>query len=133
MIGKVDLVMWTKNSSKFLSLVLGRIEEVIPSEVLGQKIIIDDHSTDNTVEIARRLGWDVHENQGNGIFDAFETALSLVSSEFLVSVEHDIILSKEWWQKISRHMKNDKVAVAQGVRVATHPLLSKLDEYIRAP
>lgn len=130
MIEKVDLVMWTKNSSKFLSLVLRRIEKVIPSEVVGKNIIIDDHSTDNTVEIAKNLGWEVHENQGNGIFDAFETALSFVSSEFFVSVEHDIILSKEWWEEISRHMKNDGVAVAQGVRVATHPFLRKLDEYI---
>lgn len=130
MIGKADAVMWTKNSSRFLPLVLRRIEEVIPSKMLGKKIIIDDHSTDNTVEIAKSLGWDVHENQGNGTFDAIETALSLVSSEFFISVEHDIILSKEWWEKISRYMKNDKVAVAQGVRVATHPILRKFDEYI---
>ena len=51
-IEKVDVVMRTKNSSKFLALVLKRIEEVIPSEVVGKKIIIDGHSTDNTVEIA---------------------------------------------------------------------------------
>jgi len=129
LIDKVDVVMWTKNSSKFLPLVLRRIEGVIPSEVLGKKIIIDDHSTDNTVEIAISLGWEVHENPGSGIFDAFETALRLASSEFFISVEHDILLSKDWWERISRHMKNGKVAVAQGVRVATHPFLRKVDEY----
>ncbi|MGB9756360.1 MAG: glycosyltransferase family 2 protein [Candidatus Bathyarchaeales archaeon] len=130
MIRKVDLVMWTKNSSKFLPIVLGRIEDVIPSEVVGRKIIIDDHSTDDTVEIAKALGWEVHDNPGGGIFDAFEAALHLVSSEFFISVEHDIILSKDWWKRISRYMEDDEVAVAQGVRVATHPVLRKLDEYI---
>ena len=55
MINKVDLVMWTKNSSEFLPVVLRRIEGVIPSEVVGKKIIIDDNSTDNTVKIARNL------------------------------------------------------------------------------
>lgn len=77
LIDRVDVVMWTKNSSEFLPLVLRRIEGVIPSEVLGKKMVIDDHSTDNTVEIAKNLGWDVHENQGKGIFDAFETARAL--------------------------------------------------------
>jgi len=130
LIDRVDVVMWTKNSSKLLPLVLRRIEKVIPAEVLVKKIIIDDHSTDNTVEIAKSLGWEVHENPGTGIFDAFEAALNLVSSEFFISVEHDIILSDDWWEKISRYMKNDKVAVAQGVRVSTHPFLRKFDEYI---
>ena len=53
---KVDAVMWTKNSEKFLPLVLTRIEEVIPSDVIFNRIIIDDHSTDNTIEIAKK--WD---------------------------------------------------------------------------
>ena len=130
MVDKVDIVMWTKNSSKLLPLVLKRIAEVIPSEVVGKKIIIDDHSTDNTVEIAKSMGWNVYPNPGQGIFDAFETALKLVSSEFFISVEHDILLSKDWWEKISRHMNNNKVAVAQGVRASTNPILKKFDEYI---
>jgi len=130
LIRKVDLVMWTKNSSKLLPVVLSRTEGVIPSEVVGSKIIIDDHSTDDTVEVARSLGWEVYDNPGSGIFDAFEAALHLVSSDFFISVEHDIILSKDWWRKISRYMEDDKVAVAQGVRVATHPVLRKMDEYI---
>lgn len=122
--------MWTKNSSRFLPTVLARIEKVIPPEVLGRKIAVDDHSTDSTVQIARDMGWYVHENIGNGISDAYKTALNLVSTEFFVSVEHDIILSDDWWAKISKHMRDDKVAVAQGVRVSTHPYLRKLDKYV---
>lgn len=122
--------MWTKNSSRFLPTVLKRIEEVIPSEAIQNKIIIDDHSTDNTVEVAKSLGWNVHKNQGKGISDAYQTALNFISSEYLVSVEHDVILSKEWWNKISIYMKNNKVAVAQGVRASTNPTLRKIDEYV---
>lgn len=127
---KVDVVMWTKNSEKFLPLVLTRIEEVIPSDVIFNRIIIDDHSTDNTIEIAKKMGWAVYDNQGNGIYDAVETALKYVTCEFFISIEHDIILSKEWWEKMNRYMKDDTVAVAQGVRVATSPILRKLDEYL---
>lgn len=129
-VDKVDLVMWTKNSARFLPSVLTRIEEVIPSEVIVKKIIIDDHSTDATVKIAKSLGWTVYDNQGSGISDAFETALKYVTTKFFISIEHDIILSKEWWKKMSEYMKDETVAVAQGVRVATSPVLRKLDEYV---
>jgi glycosyltransferase involved in cell wall biosynthesis len=60
---KVDVVMWTFNSAKFLPIVLPRIEKVIPKEAIVNKIIIDDHSKDNTVEVAKRLGWKVYYNQ----------------------------------------------------------------------
>jgi len=49
---KVDLVMWAKDGSKTLSIVFKRIEEVIPSENVNQKIFVDDHSVDNSVKIA---------------------------------------------------------------------------------
>jgi glycosyltransferase involved in cell wall biosynthesis len=125
----VDLVMWTKNSAKFLPTVLKRIEQVIPQEVIKNKIIIDDHSTDNTVTVAQNLGWTVHFNQGNGIGQAYQTALHYITADFLVSVEHDVILVEDWWSKISPYMQDSKVAVAQGVRAGTNPIIRKLDEY----
>lgn len=126
---KFDLVMWTKNSAKFLPLVLKRIEHVVPEYVIGKKIIVDDHSTDNTVEVAEKLGWIVHLNAGSGLSDAVDTALSYVSTKFFISFEHDVILAKDWWVKISKYIEDNTVAIAQGVRVYTHPVLRKLCEF----
>jgi len=122
--------MWTKNSAKFLPVVLRRIEQVIPKHVIGKKIIVDDHSTDNTVEVAEKLGWTVHPNAGSGFFDAVDTALTYVSTKYFISFEHDIILAKDWWTKISKYLKDDSVAIVQGVRVYTHPVLRKLSEFM---
>ena len=129
-VGKFDLVMWTKNSAKFLPVVLRRIEQVVPKRVIGNKIIVDDHSTDNTVKVAEKFGWKVYPNAGNGFFDAVDTALSYVSTELFISFEHDIILAKDWWTKISKYIEDDTVAIAQGVRVYTHPVLRKLSEFM---
>jgi hypothetical protein len=85
---------------------------------------------DDTVKVAKRFGWTVYANQGSGIYDAVETALSYVTTEFFISIEHDIILSKDWWEKMTAYMKDETIAVAQGVRVATSPILRKLDEYV---
>lgn len=129
MIEKVDLVMWTKNGDKFLPKVFKRIDEVIPRKVINKKILVDDHSTDKTVEIAKNFNWNVYSNPSTGIASGANEALRHVETEFFISFEQDIILAKDWWTKIPRHMKDAKVAVAQGIRLPTHPALRKLVEY----
>lgn len=126
----VDLVMWTKNGAKTLPLILKRIDEVVPKDVVAKKIIIDDHSADNTVEIAKKFGWEVYENPASGIASGANEALRHVTSQFFISFEQDVILAKNWWPTILRHMLDKRVACAQGIRIATHPVLRKLDEYV---
>ena len=126
---KIDLIMWTHNSEKNLPAVLKRIEEVIPSQNISRKIISDDHSKDRTREIAKDFGWEVHVNKGKGLKDNTETAVSLVSAPFFCSFEHDIILGRDWWQKLSKYMEDPRVAVVQGVRISTNPTFRKLDAY----
>jgi glycosyltransferase involved in cell wall biosynthesis len=122
--------MWTKNGEKFLPKVLKRIDEVFPSKFVSRRIMVDDNSEDNSVKVAKDFGWTVYKNRGRGLKEAIVTALSYVSADFFVSVEHDVILAKDWWEKIPKYMEDEQVAVAQGVRIATHPILRKLDEYI---
>ena len=64
---KADLVMWAKNGASMLPLVLKRAEEVLPSEVIGKKIFVDDHSVDESREIAKDFGWIVYLNEKGGV------------------------------------------------------------------
>ena len=127
---KVDLVMWAKNGERFLPLVLNRISQVIPDESINQKIFVDDHSTDRSREIARQFNWAVYPNREGGIPNGANEALRHVNSEFFVSIEQDIILAKDWWERIPPYMADSKVAVAQGLRFSTNPTLRKLEEYV---
>jgi glycosyltransferase involved in cell wall biosynthesis len=111
-----DLVMWTKNGQDTLLEVLRTINNVIPKDVVGQRIIIDDESTDHTKSIATFLGWKVIRNEGKGIADAANTALKNVTAETFCSFEQDVILSQDWWNKVSPMLNRD-VMVASGVRV----------------
>jgi glycosyltransferase involved in cell wall biosynthesis len=129
MIGKVDLVMWTKDGEKFLRQVLSRVEQVIPEENVNQKIIVDDHSEDQTVKIAKDFNWQVYPNPAHGIASGANEALRHVQTEFFVCFEQDVLLTKDWWEKMSPYMTNPDVAVAQGIRLATQPTLKLLDEY----
>jgi glycosyltransferase involved in cell wall biosynthesis len=131
MVDKTDLVMWTKNGSKTLHLVLKRIYDVVPEEFVNKRIIVDDHSTDNTREIAESFGWQVIFNEGSGISDGANTALKYVTSEYFVSFEQDLLLAREWWEKVPPLIENLNVAAASGMRFADKPRgVKKLQQYV---
>jgi glycosyltransferase involved in cell wall biosynthesis len=90
--------MWTFNGEKTLPAVLSRINQVVPKDRVNQKFIVDDRSKDNTVAIAKQLGWNVVRNEGKGISDGANTALKHVETEYFCSFEQDIILAPQWWQ-----------------------------------
>jgi len=126
---KVDLTMWAKNGSRFLPSVLKRIDEVIPPECVNKRIFVDDKSTDNSVEIAEDFDWSVYPNREGFVRGGVIEALQHVTEEFFVSVEQDVLLSKQWWEKIPKQMDDPKVAVAQGVRLSSNKSLRSIQEY----
>jgi glycosyltransferase involved in cell wall biosynthesis len=128
---KFDLVMWAKNGEEFLSEVLKRIDTVIPYECVSQKILVDDHSVDRTVEIAKDFNWTVYENPSTGISAGAIEALRRVKMPVFISFEQDLLLAKDWWDKIPSYLEDPKVAVASGVRFPDRPIgLRKLHEYV---
>lgn len=129
MIDKVDLVMWAKNGARMLPAVLKRVNEVIPSEAINKKIFVDDHSTDGSSAIAKHFGWLVFPNEKGGVGSGANIALRQVISEYFVSLEQDVVLAKDWWEKIPRHLERKTVAVAQGWRISNHSIIGKIDEY----
>jgi len=125
---KADLVMWAKNGAAVLPLVLRRAEEVLPREVLGKKIFVDDHSLDESAKIAEKFDWNVYPNEKGGVGCGAKTALRHVESEYFISLEQDILLAKNWYERISKHLESENVAVAQGWRYPDHPVLKIIDE-----
>lgn len=130
MIGKLDLVMWTKNGAYTLPAVLKQINKVIPSEYVNQRIIVDDQSTDQTREVAVANGWKVIFNEGKGISDGANTALREVETEFFISFEQDLLLAPDWWKKIPEYVWSSEAAVASGIRFVNYPLsIKKIEEF----
>jgi glycosyltransferase involved in cell wall biosynthesis len=129
MFAKVDLVMWTKNGAQTLPPVLKRIGEVIEEKFVNNRIIVDDNSTDNTREIAKTFGWRVVLNEGAGISDGANTALRMVKTEWFVSFEQDLLLARNWWERIPKLLLAENVAVASGMRVSSIDTIKKIEEY----
>jgi len=126
---KIDLVMWTLNGEETLPFCLQSIEEAISSEVVNQKIVVDGNSIDNTKRICQSFGWKVYHAKVTGIPYQANQALNMVKTDLFASFEQDILLNPHWLPLIMRHFNDENVAVAQGVRVSTHPTLRKIEEY----
>jgi len=128
-IGKVDIVMWAKNGADCLPKVLSRIDKVLPKKNVSQKILVDDHSTDATVKIAKDFGWSVFANPRAGIPSGAAEAFRHVQTDYFISVEQDVVLAENWWDKITHYMEDPIVGSAQGIRVPTHKLLRVLEDW----
>lgn len=110
-------MMWTFNGAKTLPVVLDRINKVIPEENVRLKLVVDDHSTDNTRNIAVEHGWVVTFNDGKGISDGANTALKYVETKYFCSFEQDLYLASDWWKKVLGNVLKREVAAASGIRV----------------
>ena len=118
---KYDLCMWTKNGERWLSHVMKRIDEVIPSENVNHKILVDDKSVDQTVEIAKDFNWVIYDNPRGGISAAANEALRHIETEAFISFEQDLLLSRDWFNQIPPLLDKGDVAVASGVHYETQP------------
>lgn len=127
---KIDIVTWVKDGAWVLPRTLKRLEKVLPSECVHRKIMIDDNSNDDTRKIGKEFNWDVFSNPNSGISAAANFALSKVDCPHFMSLEQDLFLSENWWDKISAKFDDSKVVVASGVRFADSPQhLRKLQLY----
>jgi len=121
--------MWAKNGAMMLPKVLKRVEEVIPNEAIDKKIFVDDHSLDRSAYIAKDFGWRIFHNEKEGVGAGANLALRKVTHEHFMSVEQDVVLAKDWWNKIPRYLERKDTAVAEGWRISNHPVIGKIDEY----
>lgn len=125
---KFDIVSWVKDGEWCLPCTLKRLEDVLPSEFVHRKIMVDDHSVDGTKKIGEFYGWEVYDNPSHGISAGANFALSKVDCPFFMSFEQDVYLAKDWFGKISNLIEKADCVAVSGVRLANQPHYLKLFE-----
>ena len=80
-----------KNDHEALTKLLAQLQNV-PAEL----IVIDDHSSDGSAEIAQERGVRVIANNGNGKRQALLTGLSHASGEVTITLDSDVTLPHNW-------------------------------------
>ncbi len=117
----IDVVLLTKNSEHLLNKCLASIYENVP---VNNLIVVDGFSTDGTLKIVNRFN-EKHRNikilKVNGSRgQAREKGMRQVTTAWFTFVDSDVILSKDWFRKAAKHVKND-VGAVWGVNIDVIP------------
>jgi glycosyltransferase involved in cell wall biosynthesis len=104
----VDVAILTMNSERKLRECLDSIYANIP---VNNLIVVDGFSTDSTISIINEY----QKEYGNVIFvqekgtrgSARQTAIGLVSTDWFVFVDSDVVLSKNWFARAEEFVKDD--------------------------
>lgn len=107
---KIDVVVCTKNSGRTLRQVLERVVKYIP---VNRLIVVDGGSTDQTVEIAKEFGAEIHFDGGRGLGYARNMALKIVETPIFAFIDSDALIPRNW-MNLMKYFKDPKVAVASG-------------------
>ena len=112
----VDVVVLTKNSEHLLSKCLASIYKNVPVKNL---IVVDGYSTDRTLKIVNKA----NEEHGNVLVlsmngtraKAREAAIRLVTTDWFMFVDSDVLLSRDWFAKAQRNVEDDVGASASAL------------------
>lgn len=91
-------------------------------------IVVDNNSTDNTSEIARRYGAKVFFEPKKGVTHARQTGFLATKGEIIISTDADAIHPHDWIERIVKIMDSDPSLVAVGGIAYLHsgPLSARL-------
>ena len=116
---KVDVVVLTKNSSITLSIVLKGIFEAIP---VGELIVVDGGSSDDTLRIARKYGAKIVREEGKLGRARYRGALE-VETDWFCFIDSDILLFPFWYKRLVKWTRHPRVAWIGGLPLEQSKIL----------
>ncbi len=109
---KISVVIPAFNEEKFLAKCLESLKNQDFDDF--EIIVVDNNSTDRTVEVAKKFGAIVLFEKNQGVAFARQKGFLKAKGEIIASTDADTILPKNWLSKIFEEFKKDKDLVAFG-------------------
>ena len=106
---EVSIIIPAKNEELRLGLCLDSIRSLKADQNLYEVIVIDNGSTDRTVEIARQYGARVEVVKNVTIAKLRNYGAAMAKGRIFAFVDSDCILSSSWLEPIFEEFKNNKV------------------------
>ena len=133
---EVSIIFPLKNESNVICQSLDKVFEVdYPLDKINV-IVIDDHSTDDTLEVLSKYSQKnkitIYKNDKEpGKASALNNFLKYINTEFLVIMDADHCMSKNFLKKSIPYFNNPKVGLVQGmhsIRNGNQSIIAKLVE-----
>ena len=114
----ITVIMPLKNGMPYLK---DSVNSILAQSISGfELIIVDDHSTDNSIEYLNGLPDSrirIINNIGEGIADAMNTGLNLVKTKYVAVMDSDDICNPDRLQKQVNFLENEKDIVLVGTSI----------------
>lgn len=111
--GKVSLYIPCYNAAQTIRQgLVAVLKQTYPIEEI---IVIDDGSTDNTVEIVSKFPIKLFRHKNNkGLASSRNTAIKKINTEFIASLDSDCVPDPDWLLRLMRNFASLKIAGAGG-------------------
>ena len=114
---KVSIIIPTKNNGDILEKCLAAIQNLDYPKEEYEVIIVDGHSTDNTVEIAKKYGCKiVYEDVGTR-GGACNIGVKNAKGEFIAFTDGDCVVPKDWLRNLIKHFNDKNIASVGGPNI----------------
>lgn len=115
---KLSVIILTKNNQETIEECLN---SVMNSEIENYEIIVvDAHSKDNTLEIAKKYTKNIFYDTGKGISEARNVGIKNSLGDFLLFLDADAYVEKNCIKEMLKEFENEKVA---GVQCNPKPII----------
>ncbi len=92
------------------------VQSVKPYEI----IVVDNGSSDKTVQIAKKLGCRVVKENKKGISHARNKGAKVAKGNVLCFIDADSFITGEWLKEADKILSNEKIRAADGLIVFSH-------------
>lgn len=114
---KVSIIIPTKNNADILEKCLESIRNLDYPDDEIEVIIVDGHSTDDTVEIARKCGCKVVYEDAGTIGGARNIGVEHSEGDYIVFIDADCVVDRDWLKNLIREFRDEKVASVGGPNI----------------
>lgn len=98
--GRLSFVIPARNEERYIAATLASIRDFVPDLHQLEIVVVDNGSTDRTVELARAAGADVVVSQGGTVGSLRNVGVTRTSGTALVFLDADVRLTPAWRQRI---------------------------------
>jgi glycosyltransferase involved in cell wall biosynthesis len=117
MVKDVSIVIPTKNSGAILEKCLASIESQDYPKDGYEVIIVDGHSTDNTVEIAGRYGCTAVYEEIGTIGGARNVGVAYSKGDYIIFTDADCVAARDWLSNLIKEFNDETIASVGGPNI----------------